>query len=1339
LIKISLLVIFTLTFVMIGTVHASLIFSDDFSEFTTNTQGASSYTSGIPSYTSSLNTIYWQPVNPYVSGSYTCGVDLSTKNGYASNPSDTSSTISAYATGSGGAQGLETPILAGSGSTSPAGQIAFDTTASYTISLDLGNRPGFAPGNGKVVVNLLAGNTVVGGATFSPQSAPSAGWTNVSFTISAASLAANYSALNGEPLTIQLLNNDASGTHLDFTNLQVNSTQPPQIVNSTGNAGETTNVIFADNFSEFTSNVQNSPYYISGIPSYTNSLNTISWQSVTPYYAYNVGAFGVDVSTECGYSGNPSDTSSRVSAYATGYDDSNGLQTQILTGSGSSSPGAPLALDTCATYTITLDLGNRPGFAPANGSVVVNLLAGDVVVGTSTFSPQSAAPGGWSNVSFTIPAATLAANYGPLKGLPLSLQILNNGAASSHVDFTNVLVTESHPKVIFSDDFSEFTANFQGALTYTSGIPTYTSTLNSIDWQPVNSYDTAPTSYGVDISTACGYSGNPSDTSSTISAYATGSGYAGGLETPILTGSGSTSPGSPQILDTTSNYTISMDLGNRPGFAPGNGSIVANLLAGGTIVGSGTFSPQSIAPLSGWSNVSFTISAASLAANASALNGQPLSVQLLNNGSSGSHLDFTNLQVVQAHAPKVANTTLNPGEFKIIADAAATADNDNPTTPEGSNVLRADYNAYAGNKAYIRFYIGWAKGHHITSATLHLSASSSWASVAGESPKVFGVYALKSGTPGNQTGGWNENTITAQNAPGNITTSNGFDPSLTDTIDNWTITSNPPVQAGWPLVFSSPNLTTEIANDADGYITLCIVQESGPANNSVFDPRVSLGSFAPWLDVQTDATNNLDETQPTFIVTNGARQTMTGWGAELAGDNNPMNSPQSQNGQNYGALTPQELQQIFQTEYTATGMNTSRLFVIDSNAPSNTGIDLDTADYNSFVNSYFTVPVVAAAQAAGVTRFILCSNPPTRFLATQPSADADGYTPLSSSGLQDYPLFLADFVAKVKANLGLNFYMITIANEEIHIGVSQWPIVVKNLRQDLDAQGLNNVKIGAVDWPNNDEYAWSRLSSIQNDPTAWSDLDVCTTHNYSSSIYEAFYEQFSQGQGKEFWTTESACSGLTETSTAKDLGGHIMNDLNHGISCWLYFIDALNVPGYSPEGDYPSSLVGFDPTQPANSIISLVPKYYYYKQIATSFPVGCSMRRIWGSTVGDAWYPGFSTPVALTTGGKNADGSWSIAVLNTAEDSTPYAQTTYTIAVEELAGVASLPVTVTQLTEGTSTSNCLNPPTSVNNTGVTYVPLNSTTTNATINNGKITLTLGPNELVTLHSAPVTNQ
>jgi hypothetical protein len=372
-----------------------------------------------------------------------------------------------------------------------------------------------------------------------------------------------------------------------------------------------------------------------------------------------------------------------------------------------------------------------------------------------------------------------------------------------------------------------------------------------------------------------------------------------------------------------------------------------------------------------------------------------------------------------------------------------------------------------------------------------------------------------------------------------------------------------------------------------------------------------------------------DPPVPSIVFRGKARQTISGWGAGAGEDNGP--------GQNFGSLSEVRQAQLAKMIFTDTHIDTLRVWAsLDSFSKKPGEVDI-----SRFVRGYIESGFLKHARAAGVKRLLLApSGLPQYMLAKDPSPAAAGQRPLSDDGVGQYAALVAEILNQLKRKHGIDFDMTGIANECVAITIPQWPRVVRELRKNLDSHGLRSVRITAVEWPNNDGWAFDRLRSIQKDDASWKSLDAISTHSYAMPATEDFYREFCLKPSKEFWITETECSGPKPVDCGKDLAGHLINDLNHGVTCWMYHEIALNC---SP--DNPATLVGYDFKAPDASWLLLLPKYHYYKQLSSALPVGTVLRQAWSNESKDMRYPGSPTKYTAC-GGKLANGSWAMAVVN---------------------------------------------------------------------------------------------
>jgi len=214
----------------------------------------------------------------------------------------------------------------------------------------------------------------------------------------------------------------------------------------------------------------------------------------------------------------------------------------------------------------------------------------------------------------------------------------------------SLLTSLANADIIFSDNFSEFSPVSGG---YTNdSIPGYTSSLNQIAWTPTGS---ATHAYAYGLSTISTDYGSSAGETTPIYVYLAN--YAGGVETSVLTNTGSAVD-----LNTAANYTLTFDLGDRGSNGVSNDTVV-ELLAGSTVIGSQTYDDTSIT--SGqFAPESISVLSSSLVGDSGAL-----SIEVLNGDSTnpGYHTDFTNVQ-----SSDTVVATPEPGTWAMLLGGLGT-------------------------------------------------------------------------------------------------------------------------------------------------------------------------------------------------------------------------------------------------------------------------------------------------------------------------------------------------------------------------------------------------------------------------------------------------------------------------------------------------------------------------------------------------------------------------------------------------------------------------------------------------------------------------------------------
>ncbi|EDY20747.1 hypothetical protein CfE428DRAFT_1944 [Chthoniobacter flavus Ellin428] len=150
-------------------------------------------------------------------------------------------------------------------------------------------------------------------------------------------------------------------------------------------------------------------------------------------------------------------------------------------------------------------------------------------------------------------------------------------------------------------------------------------------------------------------------------------------------------------------------------------------------------------------------------------------------------------------------------------------------------------------KTYIRFNLGSAPTGGFTSASFKLTATTGWPV---GTAVTFSVYGLRDLSAGDVGGGWDESSITWNNAPANDTASpDGF---LSDAIPlgTFTVIGSASAQV---VSFTSPELITFLNNDTNKLVTLCLSRvDTNAADNTSFNSHES-GS-GPTLTIDASAT-----------------------------------------------------------------------------------------------------------------------------------------------------------------------------------------------------------------------------------------------------------------------------------------------------------------------------------------------------------------------------------------------------------------------------------------------------------------------------------------------------
>lgn len=264
--------------------------------------------------------------------------------------------------------------------------------------------------------------------------------------------------------------------------------------------------------------------------------------------------------------------------------------------------------------------------------------------------------------------------------------------------------------------------------------------------------------------------------------------------------------------------------------------------------------------------------------------------------------------------------------------------------------------------------------------------------------------------------------------------------------------------------------------------------------------------------------------------------------------------------------------------------------------------------------------------------------------------------------------------------------------------VANWPAVpdrsgnfvgaVTQLSQHLVSRGLHSVKIIGPESSNADSVNLAMVKACGADRACWSALDSIASHSYGMAATESWANATAEaGQpAKGYWVTESGAFGSLDVPAAfpgphpgkyqgVTMACRFLNDLNHNVGTWLWFIGAwihdtqmstfpdgsrqedqrliATCPGLASGGDGKPCFGGNTTAQ-----FQIMPTYWFAKQLRDTFDLGAVMRFSTANTtktnrdgksvpfVPDmVWTAGVKAPLNVAVG-KNPDGSWAVGVAN---------------------------------------------------------------------------------------------
>jgi hypothetical protein len=302
--------------------------------------------------------------------------------------------------------------------------------------------------------------------------------------------------------------------------------------------------------------------------------------------------------------------------------------------------------------------------------------------------------------------------------------------------------------------------------------------------------------------------------------------------------------------------------------------------------------------------------------------------------------------------------------------------------------------------------------------------------------------------------------------------------------------------------------------------------------------------------------------------------------------------------------------------------------------------------------------------------------------------------PIPDSRVGEWAARVAD-IAKGLEDNGIPMYLAGVYSEPNAYGKLTprgVAIGVKDLREELDSRGLEHVKVIAPECSMVDGGCVNMLQAIINDPDALEALDGFATHAYRMNVTKSIHDLL-HPHGKEHWQTESSSQGI-------QTAGFCLSDVNMGVTVWTHFFAV-----FDRTDEHRFMVIGYDLNTGDYDIYSM---FYYYKQLDRTFPAGTRMRLCQSSNSGNPWmyYTNGVVPPHSVAAGAAPDGRMGIAIANRS-------------------GASDFIVDVKEL-EATSEPADMEV-NRVNDGGIQQVQ------DVTLENGKVRVHVGGNEMVTLRS------
>jgi Glycosyl hydrolase catalytic core len=276
-----------------------------------------------------------------------------------------------------------------------------------------------------------------------------------------------------------------------------------------------------------------------------------------------------------------------------------------------------------------------------------------------------------------------------------------------------------------------------------------------------------------------------------------------------------------------------------------------------------------------------------------------------------------------------------------------------------------------------------------------------------------------------------------------------------------------------------------------------------------------------------------------------------------------------------------------------------------------------------------------------------------------PHALAHGVTELLLAPAGSYPgdpdqyaRSIAEDIKVMRDNYGIRITTTGVMNEP---DAEDWKVIPTSdyvpltiaMRRELDARGLEDVKIIGPEFASADHAPATWFDTIAADPAALASFDALGTHSYNMAATPEFAAR-TLAHDKQYWMTEAGAGNFDgsaehDTTFPASISSRFLNDLNNGVTHWVWFIGLSH-----GTRDVYQKLLMCEGSCADNGRIYKNYGYHHVRQVATSFVPGTVMRHVTSDLPNfpDMVYSYGAKPALHAAAGIRPDGRWVLGVVN---------------------------------------------------------------------------------------------